>query len=130
MADMRKAGLNPILAYKGAGASSPGGSTYQPQNVMTPGVTSALASRQLTGQLKQMAADTKKKQEEAITTRAVGYKTDIDAANAIKAGKILDEDLHSAKANAAQADVITKMYKSQPGEYLKILELLRRTFGK
>lgn len=32
MADMKKAGLNPILAYQQGGASSPSGSTYTPQN--------------------------------------------------------------------------------------------------
>lgn len=33
MADMKKAGLNPILAYKQGGASSPTGGTYQSQNI-------------------------------------------------------------------------------------------------
>ena len=35
MSDMKKAGLNPILAGKFGGASTPSGSTYQPQNVAT-----------------------------------------------------------------------------------------------
>ena len=33
MEDMKKAGLNPILAGKMGGASTPGGATYQPENV-------------------------------------------------------------------------------------------------
>ncbi len=33
MEDMKKAGLNPILAYSKGGASTPGGSTYQAQNI-------------------------------------------------------------------------------------------------
>ena len=33
MADMRKAGLNPILASKVGGASTPAGSTYNPENI-------------------------------------------------------------------------------------------------
>jgi len=34
MADMRKAGLNPILAGKMGGASTPTGSTYNPENIV------------------------------------------------------------------------------------------------
>jgi hypothetical protein len=34
MADMKKAGLNPILAGKVGGASTPTGSTYNPENIM------------------------------------------------------------------------------------------------
>ena len=41
MADMRVAGLNPILAGKMGGASSPGGATYQAGNVAQAGVAAA-----------------------------------------------------------------------------------------
>lgn len=38
MEDMRKAGLNPILAGKVGGASTPTGSTYNPENIATSAV--------------------------------------------------------------------------------------------
>ena len=41
MLDMKKAGLNPILAYKQGGASTPTGASWQAQNVMAKGVDTA-----------------------------------------------------------------------------------------
>ena len=41
VADLRAAGLNPILSARYGGASSPGGSMYNPQDVLTPAVSSA-----------------------------------------------------------------------------------------
>jgi len=41
MSDMKKAGLNPILAYKQGGASTPSGATYTPQNVGLAGTQGA-----------------------------------------------------------------------------------------
>eukprot|EP01047_Picozoa_sp_COSAG01_P053431 COSAG01_NODE_5728_length_4071_cov_1982.351964_2_plen_185_part_00 len=41
MADMKTAGLNPILASKMGGATTPGGSTYQSQNTAAAAATAA-----------------------------------------------------------------------------------------
>lgn len=46
MADMRKAGLNPILAGKLGGASSPGGAMPQIHDVVTPAINTGLSMAQ------------------------------------------------------------------------------------
>jgi isochorismate synthase EntC len=51
MADMRKAGLNPILAGKLGGASTPTGSTYNPTNIGSEAVQGAMTGAQMQGAL-------------------------------------------------------------------------------
>jgi len=46
MEDMRKAGLNPILAYKQGGAAAPTGTKYESQNVTGPAAQAAIATAQ------------------------------------------------------------------------------------
>ena len=68
MADMRAAGLNPILAYRQGGASTPTGASAQMQNIVTPGMqalNSAQAYKQSVAQTSNIKANTEKQIEEA-----------------------------------------------------------------
>jgi hypothetical protein len=64
MADMKKAGLNPILAGKFGGASTPTGSTYNPENVATNSVNSYLQTKQNEANVALTEANTGKVQAE------------------------------------------------------------------
>ncbi len=54
MSDMSAAGLNPMLAFQQGGASSPGGASAQMQSVVEPAVSSAISTRRMTEELKNM----------------------------------------------------------------------------
>lgn len=56
--DMRKAGLNPLLAYSQGGASAPSGSTAGMQNVAQAGVSSALEATKQNLELQLLKAQT------------------------------------------------------------------------
>lgn len=59
MADMRSAGLNPILAYKQGGASTPSGAGIPAVNEMEGAVSSAMQARRLSADIDLIKAQTK-----------------------------------------------------------------------
>ena len=105
MADMRRAGLNPILAYKQGGASTPGGSTASMStipavNELEPAVNSARTSYMASQQVKQIRAQAKLAQQNAATQAAIERKTKIEGDIADTAGR--------KKAEAEAASAVSK----------------------
>lgn len=83
--DLRMAGLNPILSAGGRGASAPAGASYQPKDILTPAVSSALQARQLNNTVRQTEATIKNINQQTKTgkqaeqlTNAQSNKTDAD----------------------------------------------------
>src|SRR5258708_2689274 len=58
-ADMEKAGINPLMAYAQGGASSPAGSSFQPQNILGPAAGQFFSSAQQQAQSGQSDASSR-----------------------------------------------------------------------
>jgi len=73
--DMRKAGLNPILAYSQGGATSPAGASAHMQNVAQAGVSTAMEANRQSLEVQLLKAQT-----ELATYTAKQQKIDTDIA--------------------------------------------------
>ncbi|AXH78147.1 MAG: DNA pilot protein [Microviridae sp.] len=143
MEDMRKAGLNPILAYKQGGAGSASGSSYTPQNIGASAVqgastaaASAIAQQRQNVELENIRADTGLKNNQSDTQTALQLQSRMAAAqSAATTGKTNTENAllgyaaTSAKAAEAEAKTDYRINQSQIGQYMRMLERGKRVIN-
>lgn len=141
MADMKAAGLNPILAAKVGGASTPSGASYNAVNV-----GSAAAEGASRGASTYSAAQLQREQVTNLKTTNKNIEADTDlkitedkkkfiesgvayqqGENLVKMGRILDQDYETAKKQADQAVIDQKFLEENPK--IRWLGTLMRELG-
>ena len=128
MADMKKAGLNPILAYKQGGASTPGGASMPSMDELTPAVSSAQAARRLAAEVDNMEETNKKIQYESrvlkqtdLNLRATNQEIRARTAHTLTQAAIAGQMLHSAKASGQVGVLRQQFNKSVIGRILNYI---------
>ena len=143
MADMRKAGLNPILAYQKGGASSPGGAAIPVVNEMAGWANSAQAAgnaiskgfevTRLKEQLRNLRSDTALKDSQSERAWQETHKLIEDTRasqqlwmNLEKEGAIKDSQVVTARAAAQAAKASEEILKTKGGELARQIGTILR----
>lgn len=101
VADLRKAGLNPMLAYMSGGASTPGGASMEMQDVVGTAINSARAGKQLRGQMDLMSIQGKAAMQGIEESKGRTGLYNAQRAVAVQEKEILQANKAEAQANAA-----------------------------
>lgn len=140
--DMRKAGINPMLAYIQGGASAPsGGAGGAPQanvgNALEGVVSSALEARRLKKEIKAVDSQVGLNKQTEATAKADQAKKEAEAESARATAKMLNAQIPAAKAKAqydkANYDLDNKYQKAiylnnRAGEFLNSAQQIKSLF--
>lgn len=108
MKDMELAGLNPILAAKVGGASTPSGSAAPVENVVAPAVSSAASLRMQALQAENLAQQNKKLQADTYQATTQGVLNDTAAAQKKMESEVYTKQLESLFSRAEIEGMIEK----------------------
>lgn len=121
MADLEAAGLNPVLAASLGGAGNLSGASYAAGNIGgaaasagATAATTALSQKRLREEIENIREDTILKRRQGYYTDNVGAKAAQEFRNLVKTGRILDENLVSARAAASGARAVEELYREHP----------------
>ena len=141
VADMRAAGINPMVAYQQGGASAMSGATYNPQNELQgvgDAINTGMAASRLDQEIKNLKeternmkatraninADTRVKVRDAELRRSQQQTVDTQGALNVANWQILKHQEVSARAEATAQALRERFFNTKTGQIVRWLDLV------
>lgn len=147
VADLRNAGLNPILSTRHGGASSPAGATATAVDTIgssvRAGVSSAMAAAQTEATIDKLEQDIKTSKAQEVNTMAdtslktaqtlgtldTAAKTQAETRNVNAMSEMIAEQLTTARAQASRAEADEAFFNSPVGRVLRMIDLTGKSIN-
>jgi len=129
MDDMRKAGLNPIMAYQQGGANTPAGATSTAQDPITPGVNSSISLARARAEVENLRAMNAQIGSQTVLNNALQRAATADAMLKANSARKVSVDADLASHLLPNARIQSQMDKSEFGEFGRKVERLIKTIN-
>jgi len=129
MADMKAAGLNPMLAFSQGGASSPGGASYQAQNEMSPAVSSAMDFKRMKAEIDNLEETNSKIRSDVLVNQALAESAKEDANLKYSSAKLNDLNYESLKTRLSGLKTEEEIDNSKFGKALRYIDRVSDSLG-
>lgn len=129
MADMRSAGLNPILAYQQGGASTPGGASANMLDTVSPALNSALSAARAKADIDNLREMTKKIKSDVLLNHALEKAATADSILKTNSAKVAHVEGQLKSTQLPGARTTEQIESSTTGKVLRYFDRLMDSVG-